>query len=252
LPGMPVETARREMVALGRRADAALSFEATIGNSVTIGRRGSSRWQLEVEARSGHSSQIFSPELGSGAVFEAARILAQFHASMSAEKNLTFNPSLFVGGTEASIDAEHGTATGKPNVIAAKASVSGDLRFLSQAQEDSARERMRKIVAANLPRTSANITFESRYPAMTPTPGNYELLELLNGIAGELGHAKLEALDPGLRGAGDVAFVAGRIPVLDGIGGHGDGAHAKGEYIELDSLPDVTKRAALLIYRLTR
>jgi glutamate carboxypeptidase len=42
------------------------------------------------------------------------------------------------------------------------------------------------------------------------------------------------------------------IPGLDGIGASGGGAHAPGEFVELDSLPLLTKRAALLIYRLTR
>ncbi len=68
----------------------------------------------------------------------------------------------------------------------------------------------------------------------------------------DLGFGKIEALDPGARGAGDIAFVSHLIPGLDGIGASGGGAHAVGESVDLESLPKLTKKAALLIYRLTR
>jgi hypothetical protein len=43
------------------------------------------------------------------------------------------------------------------------------------------------------------------------------------------------------------------IPGLDGIGGeNGDNSHAPGEWAELQSFPMLTKRAAILLYRLTR
>jgi glutamate carboxypeptidase len=56
------------------------------------------------------------------------------------------------------------------------------------------------------------------------------------------------------RGAGDIAFVCGdgRLACLDGLGADGDNDHAPGEYLNLDSLPLQTKRAALLMHRLTR
>ena len=39
---------------------------------------------------------------------------------------------------------------------------------------------------------------------------------------------------------------------LDGLGAKGEGAHAPEEWVDLDSLDPQIKRAALLIYRLTR
>jgi glutamate carboxypeptidase len=87
---------------------------------------------------------------------------------------------------------------------------------------------------------------------MTPSPGNYALLKEMDQVSQDLGFGKIEALDPGARGAGDVAFVSHMIPGLDGIGASGAGAHAPGESVDLASLPKVTKKAALLIYRLTR
>ncbi|MDQ2920518.1 MAG: M20/M25/M40 family metallo-hydrolase [Acidobacteriota bacterium] len=250
--GRPIEISRRDMVAAAKDSDLALSFEATVGNSATVGRRGSSNWKLEVDARTGHSAGIFSEGMGSGAIFEAARIVNQFYEALHQEKYLTFNPSIIVGGTEATLDGPAGTAKGKTNVVAAKAIVMGDLRFISEEQKEAARVKMREIVARALPRASSKITFDDGYPAMTPSEGNYALLKEMDQVSQDLGFGKIEALDPGARGAGDIAFVSHLIPGLDGIGASGGGAHAPGESVDLESLPKVTKKAAVLIYRLTR
>ena len=250
--GRPLEISRGDMVAAAKRSDLALSFEAAAGTRATVGRRGSSSWTLEVTAKTGHSAGIFRDDAGAGAIFEAARILDKFYETLHKEKYLTFNPSVIVGGTQAALKVTDGTASGKTNVIPAKVLVTGDLRFISEEQKEAARAKMRDIVADSLPRTSAKITFEDRYPAMTPNDGNYQLLKQLDQVSQDLGAGKVEALDPSERGAGDIAFVSHLIPGLDGIGASGGSAHAPGEFVELDSLPLLTKRAALLIYRLTR
>lgn len=250
--GRPLQISRRDMVAAAKNADLALSFESAAGNRATVGRRGSSNWSMEVTGKTGHSAGIFRDEAGAGAIFEAARILDRFYEALHKEKYLTFNPSVIVGGTQAALNVTNGTASGKTNVIPAKVVIVGDLRFISEQQKEAARAKMRDIVAHSLPRTSATITFEDRYPAMTPNDGNYQLLRQLDQVSQDLGAGKMEALDPGERGAGDIAFVSHLIPGLDGIGASGAGAHAPGEYVELDSLPLLTKRAALLIYQLTR
>ena len=191
--------------------------------------------------------------MGDGAIFEASRILNEFRTALSKEKYLTFNPSLILGGTTVETKDADGKASGKTNVVPAKLVVNGDLRFISEAEKESARARMREIVAKSLAGTKAKITFFDSLPAMTPNDGNYALLKQLDQVSQDLGFGKVEALDPGDRGAGDVAFVSHLIPALDGIGiGGGRNSHAMGEYASIDTLPMLTKRAAILIYRLTR
>jgi glutamate carboxypeptidase len=170
--GRPVAISRGDMISAAKRSDVALSFEAARGVDATVGRRGSSSWTLEVQGATGHSSQIFKERMGSGAILEAARILSQFYEQFHNDKNLTFNPSLMIGGTEATLNSPSnsgGTATGKTNVIPQKVIVRGDLRFSNEAVKEAARAKMREIVAANLPRTSGKITFEDGIPAMAPT-----------------------------------------------------------------------------------
>ncbi len=250
--GQPVETSRGDMVSAAKRSDLALSFEAAHGVDATVGRRGSSSWTVEVTGATGHSSQIFKERMGSGAILEAARILNQFYEQFHNDKNLTFNPSLIIGGTEATLNGTSGTATGKTNVVPQKVVIRGDLRFSNEETKEVARAKMRAIVTANLPRTSAKISFEDGIPAMPASEGNYSLLNQLSQVSQDLGFGKVGTVDPADRGAGDIAYVSHLISGLDGLGADGQGAHAPGESVELASIPMLTKRAAILIYRLTR
>jgi glutamate carboxypeptidase len=250
--GDPEEISRGDMIAAAKRSDLVLSFENGGSNIATVARRGSSGWHLEVTTKTGHSGQIFKESMGSGAIFEAARIVNQFYETLRGEKYLTFNPALIAGGTEIEIKEGAVTPRGKSNVVAAKAIVRGDLRFISEEQKETARAKMREIVARSLPGASAKITFSDGIPSMPPTEGNYKLLKQLDAVSQDLGFEKIEAQDPGERGAGDISYIAHLIPGLDGLGATGRNAHARGEFADVDTLSRQIKRAAILIYRLTR
>jgi glutamate carboxypeptidase len=87
---------------------------------------------------------------------------------------------------------------------------------------------------------------------MAPTEGNHRLLAALDRASRDLGLGGVKANDPGLRGAGDISFVAPMLDGLDGLGARGEGAHAPEGWVDLSSLAPQIRRAALLIYRLTR
>jgi len=251
--GKPYDLSRSALVDAARRSDAALAFEGYRPGTAVIGRRGFSSWRLEVTGSQGHSSTIFGEARGSGAIFEAARILSAFHEELR-EPYLTYNPSLIVGGSEVQYDHARfsGSATGKTNVVPRTVVVAGDLRFLTRAQLQKAREKMRAIVGRNLPRTAASIAFEDGMPSMEPSDGNRALLQRIDQCSRDLGLGPLEAHDPSQRGAGDVAFVSAIVPALDGLGALGENEHAPGEWVDLEALPMLTTRAALLIDRLAR
>ena len=250
--GIPIMTSRASMIEAAKNSDLVLSFENGGNNIATVARRGYSDWELEVTAKSGHSSAIFKESMGSGAIFEAARILNEFYTTLKDEKYLTFNPSIMSGGTELTIDGGSISAIGKGNVVPARVIVRGDLRFISEEQKAAARAKMTAIASRSLPGATAKITFRDEFAAMSPKASNYDLLRQLDKVSQDLGMGKIEPLDPGERGAGDISFVADLLPALDGLGATGGGSHAKGEHVDLKTLPQQTKRAALLIYRLTR
>ena len=105
--GLPIELARRDLVAAGKRADVALDFEGLAeedGKDIgSIARRSSGAWTLTVSARSGHSSGIFSPSSGNGAIYELTRIIDTFRRELPEDK-LTFNVGLVGGGDSARLD----------------------------------------------------------------------------------------------------------------------------------------------------
>ena len=257
--GRPLSVSRADLIEAAKRSDAALEFETGSregdGKEYAVtARRSSSGWTLRVRARPGHSSGIFLDGAGSGAIFEAARILHRFHEELRGERYLTFNPGVIVGGTDVRYDAAQtrGTAFGKSNVIAEHAVAAGDIRTLTDQQLDSARARMRRIVAESHPQATAEITFGEGYPSMPPTPGNQALLDRLNGVNRSLGLQAMEAFDPARRGAADISFVAPYVSGLGGLGVHGTGSHTEREIMDLTTFHTQIKRAALLIYRLTR
>ncbi len=251
-PAEPLSVARRDLIDAAKKSDVALAFEGGNKSDATVARRGASFWQLTVTGKSAHSAGMFASGTGYGAIYEAARILDQFRVQMAGQPNLTFSPSVIVGGTDVKYDTLEvaGSATSKLNIVASKVTVSGDLRFLTQGQLDSTRATMRGIVAKHLDGTSADITFKDAYPAMSPTPGNDALLAIYDSASKVLGYGPVKPLAPGSRGAGDISFVA-FIDGLDGLGAGGSGAHTPAERVTLGSLPMQTERAALLFYRLT-
>ena len=252
--GKPLSISRRDIIEAAKRSDIALGFEgASSLNEGTIARRGASGWRLEVSGRRVHSSQIFSEEAGAGAIFEASRILNEFYKQLSTVEYLTFNPGVVLGGTFVEYDAPNskGTAFGKSNVTPEKVIVTGGLRFISEEQKENAREVMRKIVADNLPRTNAEISFTDSYPAMSPTQGNEDVLAVLSQISLDMGRGEVVAFDPLKRGAADISFVAEYVDGIDGLGTMGEGAHSPEEWVDLRTFKELTQRAALLIYRLT-
>lgn len=259
-PGRPLEIARRALVDAGVEADVALGFEGGSRERdgttrAVVARRSSSSWRLDVEARPAHSSGVFSPGVGAGAIYEAARILDRFYAEIRGEQNLTFNVGLILGGTEVDYDAAaaRGVAFGKTNVVPETALATGDIRTLTDEQLERTRARMRHIVASGLPMARAEIAFSDGYPSMPPTDANYALLEMYSEASRAVGAGPVLPFDPAQRGAADVSFVASHVDAaMDGLGPFGSGSHTVEETVNLNSLALQAKRAAVLIYRLTR
>src|SRR5260221_523002 len=252
--GNPHAVARMDFIERAKTCDIALGFESATGlHQVAASRRGASGWTLDITAKTGHSAMVFRDNYGDGAIYEAARILNAFREQLGSEQYLTFNPGFIIGGSGIKIDAQdaRGEVVGKTNIISPAAHVTGDLRFLTEAQKLAARQKMQAIVAASLPGTNATISFKDGLPAMEPTPGNLQLVQVTDKVTKDMGLGETTACDPGLRGAGDISDIAHYLDFLDGLGAPGEGAHKAGETIDLKGFPLMIQRAAVLMYRLT-
>ncbi|WP_310467680.1 M20/M25/M40 family metallo-hydrolase [Sphingomonas sp.] len=256
----PVGISRRDLIAEGKKADVALDFEGLVqlagadgpADMGSTARRSSDEWTLNVTARGGHSSGIFTPGSGHGAIYEAARIIDAFRREVREDK-LTFNVGLIGGGQAAELSADRIriAAGGKTNIIAASAIARGDLRAISPEQIARAKAKMEAIVAQPLSGATAKIEFmPDGYPPMAPTDGNRAVLSRLNAVNRDLGLAEMGELDPVKRGAGDISFVAQDVDGLAGMGPASRGDHAPGETVDIASIFKQAKRAAIMMSRL--
>jgi len=247
--GNPLAEARKDLIAAGKAADYALNFEGGSAEGAVVGRRGSSKWKLEVTGKRAHSSGIFGDDSGAGAAFEMARILNRFYGEVRGPHGLTFNPGMVVAGSTIAPVGSAGavTVSGKDNVIAETAMASGGLRFMNDTQLRAAQALMQGIVEDSLPHTQATITFEDRYPAMELTKANEALLDRLNAVHARLGLDPAKSFPPEKRGAADISFVAPYVASMDGLGVAGTGSHTVEEEMDLGSLQQATRRTALLV-----
>ena len=253
--GKPLSISRKPLIEAGKKADIALGFENATGYSnATIARRGASGWKVESSGVRAHSSGVFRPKVGAGAIFEISRVLHRFYEEVKGEDLLTFNPGTLLGGTFVDYDKQtsSGNVFGKTNVVAQSAVVHGGLRFISEDQKEPVRAKMRRIVAESLPKTQSTISFTDSYPAMGPSEGNKAILEQLSQVSQAMGQGPVTAYDPGKRGAADISFVAQYVDGIDGLGTMGNGAHTPQETVNLKTINALIQRTAILIYRLTR
>ena len=257
-PGKPVAVSRADMIRIAKASDMVLAWESTVLDqqgkpTATVGRRAASMFRLDVKGKQGHSAGVFGAEDGYGAIYEAARILDGFRVQVI-EPDLTYNPGIILGGTQVEYDdmMARGTSIGKTNVIANTVTVKGDLRYLDYAQRDRAHATMRAILSKSLPGTSATIAFTESYPPMAVTPGNLKIMALYSQASEDAGLEPVAALPAGLRGAGDIQFVAPFSDTLDGLGATGKGVHSPNEDLEIASIERGAVRTAIMLYRLTR
>ncbi len=255
--GAPLDSARFALRQAARGAKYAIGFEDGDGDPHTavVSRRGAGGWVIRSSGTPAHSSQIFREDIGPGAIFESARVLQAFREQLASQQYLTFNPGVALGGTEVTLDSTltDGSASGKTNVVAKSMAVSGDIRTISPEQLESVRAAMRQIVSQHLPHTSSEIAFEDGYPPMAPTDGNRRLLALYDSVSRDLGLGPVAAVDPMRAGAADVSFVAPFVPnIIDGVGLAGWDDHTEKETADLRMLAPLTRRAAVLLYRLSQ
>ena len=195
------------------------------GGRVKTGRKGTGIFAIKVEGKAAHAG--LEPEKGASAILELARQTERLHALNLSGSGITLNVGVVRGGT-------------RSNVVAAEAEGEIDVRFSSEA-ESLEIERILSNVKAIDERTKVFISGGINRPPMERTAAVIQLFEKARAIAGQLDFELGEAQ---VGGASDGNFLAAMgIPVLDGLGISGDGAHAVHEHIEADDIP---RRGALL------
>lgn len=215
-----------ESAARSRQTHYALVMEPpALGGSVKTGRKGTGIFAIKVEGKAAHAG--LEPEKGASAILELARQTEHLHAINLSGSGITLNVGVVRGGT-------------RSNVVAAEASGEIDVRFSTEAESQEI-ERILSNLKPIDERTRVYVSGGINRPPMERTAAVIELYETARAIAAEVDFDLGEAQ---VGGASDGNFLAAMgIPVLDGLGISGDGAHAVHEHIEAD---DIARRGALI------
>lgn len=195
------------------------------GGRVKTGRKGTGIFAMNVEGRAAHAG--LDPEKGASAILELAKQTERLHALNTPGSGITVNVGVVQGGT-------------RSNVIAAEASAEIDVRFSTAAEAKQIEEALLKTRPYD-ERVRVKVTGGINRPPLERSERVVALYELARTVAGLLDY---ELGETQVGGASDGNFLAAMgIPVLDGLGIDGDGAHAAHEHIIVDDIP---RRGALL------
>ena len=213
-------------------AHAALVLEPSSGGALKTERKGAAAYVVEVRGRAAHAG--LDPEKGINAAIEAAHQVLAVAELARPDVGTTVSPTVIAAGT----------AT---NTIPAAATVRIDVRARTaeeQARVDTALRGLRSVMLG------ATIAVE-RVGGTPPMPhsSTTELFERAQRLAETLGLPALEEVSVGGGSDGNLIAALG-VPVLDGLGAVGDGAHAEGEYVEIDAMPERAALVAALVAEL--
>ena len=199
------------------------------GGSVKTARKGVGQWRITAQGIAAHAG--LNPKAGASAILELARQTERFHrmndAADAETRGTSFNVGILRGGTGG-------------NVVAAHAELELDARFFSTTEA----RRVSDFISNIQP-------FDDRVWLVVkgginrpPLERTAEIARLYNQARAIAARLDFDLGECAVGGASDGNFAAARgVPVLDGLGIEGDGAHAAHEHI---LITDIARRGALL------
>ncbi len=219
---------------LAQRADVTLVLEPSAHGAVKTARKGTGIFQVTATGVESHAG--LAPQDGASAITALSEFVVAAAKVAAPDKGTTINTGLFKGGSAI-------------NVVAGQATAGVDIRVGSAAEQARVDEEFDAIEVSD-PRVRIDIDHAWNRPPMTLNSASAPLLDLAREVARDQGRGHLP--DTAVGGASDANFVAALgLPVLCGMGAVGDGAHAQGEFIYVDTVPGQTALVAGLLGRLT-
>jgi glutamate carboxypeptidase len=208
------------------RARAALVLEPPIpGGTIKTGRKGVGEFELIIRGRPAHAGN--DPRAGISAITELAHQILTINELSDYERGTTLNVGVVRGGVLS-------------NVIAAEARASIDMRYQTIDEGERITDAMQRLAPA-LDGARIEVRGGINRPPLVRTAEIGKLFEHAKQLASEIG---FELREGTVGGGSDGNFIAALgVPVLDGLGVDGAGAHAEHEHIIIGDIP---RRAALL------
>lgn len=195
------------------------------GGHVKTLRKGVGMWKVTAHGIASHAG--LNPEAGASAILELARQTDRLHALSDPASGTNFNVGVVRGGT-------------RSNVVAAEAEIEIDVRFTCTKEARRVDELMSSLQSFD-DRVQLTVKGGINRGPLERTEGVVKLYQHAREIAACLG---FDLGEQSVGGASDGNFVAALgVPVLDGLGIDGGGAHAANEHILIS---DIALRGALL------
>ena len=209
-----------------RKAHAALVLEPPIpGGTIKTARKGVGEFELIIHGRPAHAGNDL--RAGVSAITELAHQVLAINKLNDFERGMTVN----VGVAHAGVLS---------NVVAAEARATIDMRFRQVEDGERITEAMNSLKPV-LDGARIEVRGGINRPPLVRTGETGKLFEHARRLAAEF---DLELKEGSVGGGSDGNFIAAHgVPVLDGLGVDGAGAHAEHEHIIISDIP---RRAALL------
>jgi glutamate carboxypeptidase len=216
---------RRQILAEARRARAVLVLEPAAGaGALKTARKGVGEFLITVHGRPAHAG--INPAAGVNAITELARQILRIEQMADPKRGVTLTVGVIQGGT-------------RSNVVPELARARVDIRVPRLSDGQRIERRVFALKPVN-PKARLEIEGGINRPPMERVRA-VALFELARELGKRMG-LELQEASTGGGSDGNLTAALG-IPTLDGLGGVGDGAHARHEHVVIRELP---RRAALL------
>jgi glutamate carboxypeptidase len=223
-------TSKEMIVRWGRESSAVIIPEPPLPDGgMKIQRKGVLTYRASIRGREAHAG--LDPERGVSAVHELLTFAHEARDLSDAARGTTVNVGVVAGGTRA-------------NVVASDASAEIDVR--ASTVEEYARVES-WFENASTTAAGAELTVERLFerPPMERTSAIADAAARTRALASLLG---IELAEGAAGGSGDANLLARYdVPIVDGVGPRGGGAHAVDEHIFVDSLVERVALLALLV-----
>jgi glutamate carboxypeptidase len=198
---------------------------ALASGAIKTARKGTGDIEIHVKGVAAHAG--VDHEKGRNAIEELAHHILAAQKLTDYNRGTTVNVGVIAGGT-------------RTNVVPDEAHALVDFR-VTNMDEVERLETWTSSLSPYLPGTSVSAVLTLNRPPMPRNQTMAHAYQKAQAIAQEIG---LQLTEGSTGGGSDANFVAPLgTPVLDGLGGVGDGAHSEREYVLVESLAE---RAALL------
>lgn len=225
--GSPASRAVIEAASEG--ATAVLVFEASAGGALKTARKGVGVFSVALSGLASHAG--LDIDRGASAVLAARQVIDQLIAIQDRDSGTTVNVGTINGGT-------------RINVVPESCVLGVDVRISQRSEMDRITRSMAGITSPD-ERVTVRVDGGWNRPPMERTAAIAELFERYRSLAQRLG-TRIAETSAGGASDGNFAAALG-VPVLDGLGAVGDGAHARGEYASRAGLTERTALAAALV-----